>query len=179
MGSEEAFEALKQFLRPLKSSIGNAKLELGLDADRMKDLIRCLGSAYDEVIIIVDGLDECGENCSTAVELLHSINDDAASNIKILLTSRDIIEIREVLSDYEVVEIAAQSSELRLYVHAEIESRIRSRKLKLSNPALKQRIIERLVSEARAMYVHSYLRLSTSHEAQLMACRLNLHIASM
>jgi NACHT domain len=101
--SEKAFEALKQFLRSLKSSDSNAKLESGLDFDCLKDLIRCLASAYDEAIIIVDGLDECGENCSTVIELLHSINDVPASNIKVLLTSRDIIEIRDILVSKRLV----------------------------------------------------------------------------
>lgn len=54
--SEKAFKALKQFLRSLKSSDSNAKLESDLDSNYIKDLIRCLGSAYDDPIIIVDGL---------------------------------------------------------------------------------------------------------------------------
>ena len=88
-------------------------------------------------------------------ELLVSLNnDEAGANIKLLL-SRDELDIRECLNDYQTISIAAESSDLRLYVDTEIDSRTRKRKLNIKTPGLKEHVRDQLVEGAQGMYVFS------------------------
>ena len=116
------------------------------------NLILEMASFFDSIMIIVDALDECGTNTDSVVRLLTSLNSPSESNtVKTLFLSRDEIDIRELLEDYAQVSIAAQSSDLGLYVAAEIELRVRERKLRIKDLSLKEYIKERLVDGAAGM----------------------------
>lgn len=114
-------------------------------------LIQSLSAFFDQVMIIVDALDECGNDRSKVVELLASLNVDG-SNIKTLFTSRLETDIELHLHSYEKVSIAATSSDLRLYVASEIESRSRKKLLRTRDPDLKREIMDRLVDGAEGMF---------------------------
>lgn len=99
-------------------------------------------------------MDECGTNAGLVAEFLSSLNnDDGNAEFKTLILSRDEIDIRERLKDYPRISIAAQSSDLRLYVGAEIETRTRKKMLNIKAPELKEHVRERLVEGAEGMYV--------------------------
>jgi hypothetical protein len=85
-------------------------------------LIHSLSVFFDEVMIIIDALDECGNDRSKVVELLASLNVPG-TNIKTLFTSRLETDIELHLDSYEKISIAATSSDLKLYVASEIESK--------------------------------------------------------
>lgn len=103
---------------------------------------------------MVDGLDECGVNAAEVTELLTSLNRAGqATNTKTLFLSRNHVEIRESLDDYTEIAIAAKSSDLRLYVGAEIDARTRDHKLRIKDQSLKEHIMEKLVEGADGMYV--------------------------
>jgi hypothetical protein len=114
-------------------------------------LIQSLSSFFDEVMIIIDALDECGNDRSKVVELLASLNADGF-NIKTLFTSRLETDIELHLDSYEKISIAATSSDLKLYVASEIESRSRKKLLRTRDPDLKKEIMDRLVEGAEGMF---------------------------
>jgi hypothetical protein len=114
-------------------------------------LIQSLSSFFDEVMIIIDALDECGNERSKVVELLASLNADGFS-IKTLFTSRLETDIEHHLDSYEKISIAAASSDLKLYVASEIESRSRKKLLRTRDPELKKEIMDRLVDGAEGMF---------------------------
>ena len=117
-------------------------------------LITDIATDYDSVMIIVDGLDECGKNAGLVTELLSSLNDDEGdADLKTLFLSRDEFDIREILCDCPSVSIAAQGNDLRLYVGAEIEIRTRKKKLNIKTPGLKEHVMKELVEGAEGMYV--------------------------
>ena len=103
-------------------------------------------------MIIVDALDECGTQNKVVIRLLSGLNDNSTTgNIKTLFLSRDELEIREALEGYDQVFIAARSSDLKVFVAAEIELRTRNKDLRIKDESLKQEIIERLVQDADGM----------------------------
>jgi hypothetical protein len=102
-------------------------------------------------MIIIDALDECGNDRSKVVELLASLNTDNF-NIKTLFTSRLETDIELYLESYEKISIAATSSDLKLYVASEIESRSRKKLLRTRDPDLKKEIMDRLVEGAEGMF---------------------------
>jgi len=102
-------------------------------------------------MIIVDALDECGNDRSKVVELLASLNANGF-NIKTLFTSRLETDIEFHLDTYEKISIAATSSDLKLYVASEIETRSRKMSLRTRDPDLKKEIMDRLVDGAEGMF---------------------------
>jgi hypothetical protein len=114
-------------------------------------LIQSLSTFFDEVMVIIDALDECGTDRSKVVELLASLSADGF-NIKTLFTSRLETDIEFHLDSYEKISIAATSSDLRLYVASEIESRSRKKLLRTRDQDLKKEIMDRLVEGAEGMF---------------------------
>ena len=125
---------------------------IGFDHDELRDLLVDMASNFNEVMIIVDALDECGAQNKKVTRLLSSLNgSNEICNIKTLFFSRNEQEIREVLEGYGQVSIAAESSDLRLFVGAEIELRIRNKDLRIKDSSLKEDIMKRLVEGAEGM----------------------------
>ncbi|KAL8950877.1 MAG: hypothetical protein Q9222_003111 [Ikaeria aurantiellina] len=122
------------------------------DSEELRDLIMDLASVFNRVTVVVDGLDECGANAADVTESLASLHAEAGpTNIKTLFLSRYEVDVRQYLGDYVQIAIAARSSDLRLYVGAEIHSRTRNHKLRVKDPDLKEYIMEKLVEGAEGI----------------------------
>ena len=147
---QESFAKLREFYE-----IHNPEhqLDFKYDSEALVDLLKAVSLSFDSAMIIIDGLDECGANTPDVVEALVNLNEDEDTTIKTIFLSRDEIEIRERLERYTKISIAASSSDLRIYVGAEIEIRTRKKKLRIKDQSLKEHILERLVEGAEGMYV--------------------------
>ena len=157
---EDSFTKLRDFYKA-----HNPELQSNVmyDSDALSTLVKEVASVFDSAMIIVDGLDECGRNASVVVDALAALNEVDHSTIKTIFLSRDEIDIRERLEDYTMVSIAARSSDLKLYVGAEIEIRMRKKRLRLKDQSLKEHILERLVGGAEGMYVLLFLEVQIYH----------------
>ena len=120
-------------------------------SDELRDLILQMSSFFDQTMIVVDGLDECGKDTTIVVELLSSLSKSETSNVQTLFFSRDEIEIRETLTDYTPISIAADKGDLQLYVAAELAIRTERRKIHIKNPSIREHIMDRLVNGANGM----------------------------
>lgn len=145
---EESFAKLEEFY---KIHNPDHRVDLRYDPEALLSLVKVATLVFDCAMIIVDGLDECGTNAPLVVESLTALNDGEDTTIKTIFLSRDEIEIRECLGGYTQVSIAARSSDLRLYVGAEIELRTRKKRLRIRDQSLKEHILERLVEGAEGM----------------------------
>lgn len=120
--------------------------------DDLSNLVVETASSFNNAMIVVDALDECGDQSKFVTRLLSDLhNRDEAGSIKTLFISRDEEEIREVLDGYKQVSLAAKSSDLKLFVGAQIELRTRNRDLRIKDESIKQDIMERLVDGADGM----------------------------
>ena len=147
--NEDAFEKLQ---RLYEKHFPDNKMTTEYGPEGLCELIVDMTSGFDSTLLIVDALDECGDNTSFVIELLASLNTDGKmSDVKTLFLSRDEQGIRDWINDYCQISIAATSSDLKLYVGAEIENRTRRNLLRLKDPSLKEHIMERLVSGAEGM----------------------------
>lgn len=144
---EQCFEKLQQYYKVCNPDGNLPKLP---DPMRLHDLILNMALHFNNVAIVVDGLDECGKQTVTVAELLVSLNSKG-KNIKTLILSRDEQHIRDFLDSYTQISIAARSSDLKLYVASEIELRIRSKRLRIKSEQLKEEIMDRLVNGADGM----------------------------
>ncbi|KAL8728294.1 MAG: hypothetical protein Q9181_005397 [Wetmoreana brouardii] len=147
---EQSFEKVQNFCDTRNPNYSG---NFDYDCQELRDLIHDIILSFDHATIIVDGLDECGTNATEVTELLASLNPkDTATNIKTLFLSREEVDISECLGHYVHVAIAARSSDLRLYVGAELDSRVRKKKLRIRDNSLKDYIMEKLVEGADGMY---------------------------
>ena len=145
----DAFERLQRLYR---KHYPDNKMTSEYEPEELRDLIVDMTSTFDSTLVLVDALDECGNNTSLVVELLAGLNTNGnMSDVRTLFLSRDEQNIRDWLNGYREISIAATSSDLRLYVGAEIENRTRRNQLRLKDPSLKEHIMERLVGGAEGM----------------------------
>lgn len=151
---EESFTKLRKFY---ETHNPEHQLSFKYDSEALWSLVRAVTLVFDCAMIIVDGLDECGTKAPSVVDSLTTLNEGENTTIKTIFLSRDEIQIRELLEDYTNVSIAARSSDLRLYVGAEIELRTRKKRLRVKDQSLKEHILERLVEGAEGMYVLHFL----------------------
>ena len=131
----DAFEKLQILYR---KHYPDNKMTSEYEPEELRDLIVDMTSTFDSTLVLVDALDECGNNTSFVVELLASLNTNGnIIDVKTLFLSRDEQNIRDWLNGYCEISIAATSSDLKLYVGAEIENRTRRNQLRLKDPSLK------------------------------------------
>lgn len=105
-------------------------------------------------IIIIDALDEINDKRSEVIAILRSLNDSiisTESNIKTLFTSRDEVDITTCLSDYRCVSVAADTSDLQLYVKSEIQYRAAKQTFLFRTPKVRDEVLKVLVAKAGGM----------------------------
>lgn len=127
----------------------NKALNLSEDED-LQNLVVEMSQHFDNVMVLVDGLDECDKNADRVVELLTTCQE-TSRRIKTMFSSRDEPDIRRHLSSYESLRAEAREADLRLYVGAEIETRIKKGQLRLRDASIKEKIMESLVKGADGM----------------------------
>ena len=145
---DDAFACLQEYYKELHPS---RHLSKSPSLPKVNQVIRDMAEKFDHLFIVVDGLDECGDETDSVVDELHSLatGEDA---ISVALLSRNEQNIRLRLEeDFTHIEIAAHREDLQLYVAAEIEARIQNKKLRLKNMSFKDEIIRKLINEADGM----------------------------
>lgn len=106
---------------------------------------------FEDVMVIVDGVDECGKQQTKVAKNLRDLKDQS-QNVKVLLLSRDEPDIQQQLKSLQRMSIAAQNKDLRLYVAAEIERRLQNGELELRDMKLKEEIMDVFINGAQGMF---------------------------
>jgi hypothetical protein len=117
------------------------------DSD-LKILLKSMISCYDEVSILVDGVDEC-HDASAVSHALACLCD--SPTVRMFISSRQEHHIKLSLTEFQSLSIAAESQDLRLYVPAEIAIRRANGKLRVRNMNLVDEMIDKLVDGAQGM----------------------------
>lgn len=149
---EEAFVLLHEFYKTCNPNDQVAEPELSVLIQTIVEMT----SSLEEVSIIVDGLDECGDNATTVIESLCNFVLKDQSNTRLLLLSQDLYNIGTILGPkYAHLEIAAKSEDQELFVEAELEARKdlgRGKlRLRIKSQELRDHIKKTLVERATEM----------------------------
>lgn len=137
-----------------------------------------MAELFDQIMIVVDGLDECSDKADDVVDILLEVAD-YSERLPMALLSRDHLNIRDCLEpEFDIAPIAADTTDLKRYVGAELEQRIKGRRLQLSDMSMKEEIPEVLVSRAQGMYAKCIFCLSSVIKLMLyrfrwVVCQLN------
>lgn len=144
----EAFDILQGYYDELHPPRGLSKTP---GPEELRARIGKMSELFGQTIIIIDGLDECGDSTDVVVEILTELAAYAAK-VSMALFSRDHYNIRFRLeSNFEHIPIAAHTEDIKLYVGAELEKRIRTRQPQPTNMEIKDEIFETLVNRAEGM----------------------------
>jgi hypothetical protein len=115
-----------------------------------------VSQTFDQVFLVIDGLDECDEDERQSViqSCQHLLT--ASHSCRIFISSRreDDIEREFLRQNVPMIPIEARNTkaDIEAFVHKEVRELITSNKLRLQNQDLMQRIISTLVDEADGMY---------------------------
>lgn len=144
----EAFELLEDYYENLHPADGLPKKA---DADDLRALVGKMCELFEQALIVVDGIDECGDGMDEIAEMVSDIASDSEI-ISLAVFSRDEAGIRRQLSeDFKSISISARSKDIELYVRADLELLTRRGRLQVTNMSLKDAIREALVDQAQGM----------------------------
>lgn len=111
---------------------------------------------FQDITLVIDGLDECGTPNSrarllSAISGIHKMRTISSgkmrdTNIRLLVLGRAEPDIRETLDEFSSVSIAAKSSDLQLFVAAHMKT------IKTKSMDLKEDIVSTLTQEANGMF---------------------------
>ncbi|RYP59943.1 hypothetical protein DL769_008328 [Monosporascus sp. CRB-8-3] len=161
-GFREWLETAGSHMRLYESLRPSNGLPKEPDADNCRDLIEKMAENFDQVIIVVDGLDECGDNTDDVVGLLSDLAEYTA-NLSMALLSRDEYNInRRLQGSFTKVLVEAHKDDILLYVAAEIDKRIREGKLRIADMDLKDDIMNKLADKADRILTITQLRHAVS-----------------
>ena len=145
---DDAFALLQEYYAKLHPTRALNKLA---DVEELRAIIGNMSEFFQQVVIVVDGLDECGDHTHNVMESLSELAS-ATDSTTIALFSRDEVNIRVWLEDdFDEICIEAHTEDIELYVRAEMESRIQSGRLQLHNTIVKDEIQDELVNRASGM----------------------------
>jgi len=149
---ERSLSKAKTFVQ-MHSDHGDTQYFSCEDED-LSSLIIDMAHDFEHVMILVDGLDECGDHIEDVVHFLANFSHDAPQ-IKTMCFSRDIPEIRERMQDFEHLSIAAENTDLRIFVGHEIEERSKRsvrRRLRIKSTELKGNVMDALINGAEGCF---------------------------
>jgi hypothetical protein len=116
--------------------------------EELGNLLKRMSLRFEQVSLVVDGLDEVGAAISIdRVELVRVLSTlhKTPSNIRIIIFSRAEADIKDQMTDFRCVSIAARSSDLQLYVAAKMQQ------LLIKDSNLRLEVLEALVDGADGM----------------------------
>lgn len=146
--NDDAYSSLQTYYDQLHPAGG---LEKSPDTEDLRAKIIEMSGHFKQTLVIVDGLDECGDSTDVVVEALSELAN-YTPNMSMALFSRHEANIQDFLQeDFEHISIAAKSDDVRLYVGAEMEKRIQNRRLRITSIELKDEIMNKLVEGAKGM----------------------------
>lgn len=119
----------------------------------LEDLLVKLSKEFTQVTLVLDGLDECGVSAgidrSELVSSLARLRSPDGISARMLVASRQLHDIEIQFSEFDRFDLAARSSDLRMYVTAEIYRR--STKFRFQDEMFKTEMIQALVEGSKGM----------------------------
>ena len=149
---EDSFTVLKNYYNSLHP---RDQLEKPAKAEELVTVIQEIAYNFQDVRLIIDGLDECGDNSREAADSLAKLVSGSTEIISLACLSRREVDICDIFEPllFEHIEVAAHTRDLDQYVRGELEQRTKDKRIRIRSADLKELIVEKLVSRADGMSV--------------------------
>jgi hypothetical protein len=172
--SDKGKQSYESLLRSLVAQLGSGERGLailrgkhdqrhkprgGLNVQNLESILLALLPIYDTVFVILDALDECPDEANARSKLFDGLNYlvKEAGNLKILMTSRDVPDIRDFVASFPAVRLPIMTGAVDIDIQSYVAQRLSQsqyfRKLKRESLDLIQTTI---TEKADGMYVASY-----------------------
>lgn len=126
--------------------------------DRLKTAFRSTIQHFGCIYFVLDALDECtldqrNEICEFISSITRTTSTDPSQGIvKVFVTSREKPNVEQHFQQQAIptieVEVGKVGNDMEVYLNAQIELRLQNRSLKLSNMALKDKILGVLAAKS-------------------------------
>ncbi|KAK7751938.1 hypothetical protein SLS62_006081 [Diatrype stigma] len=148
--NEEAYQILEGYYKDLRL---HNEIPADPSPDKLLQILAEMSGCFDQVFIVVDGLDECEADADAMARMLRRLATQRSNNsITTALLSRDVIDIRQqVEDDFTHIDIQAHTEDIQLYVASEMEKLISEKRLRIRDISLKDQIMTQLVNGAKGM----------------------------
>ncbi len=142
---EGAFTLLQRYFDKLHS---DNRVKGFPHPDALRALVTKMSQLYGQILIVVDGLDECRDSMGTVADALALLAIETP-NISMALFSRDEYDVRERLAgEFKNISIAAANDDIQLYVDAELRGRMETQGLQFVDTEFQDGIWTKLVTAA-------------------------------
>lgn len=145
---DDASDLLQNYYNDLHPADGLPKKA---DSDDLRALVGRICELFNQVIVVVDGIDECGDSMNEVAEALSDLAITTNGISMAIFSRQDVAISRQIADDFKTISIEARSKDIDLYVRAELESLVTRGRLRLTNTSLKDDIREALVDQAKGM----------------------------
>ncbi|KAF5606199.1 uncharacterized protein FSUBG_6216 [Fusarium subglutinans] len=147
--NEESFEHLEECFNKLCPSRALSKEPEVAD---LRDTIAAMIKTFRQVLIIVDGLDECGDEMSNVTSCLSDLAG-LAEPAAVALFSRNEMQIRSRMGkNFTEIPIEAHTEDIENYVRSELGQRIQSCRLLVRKSETRDAIQHELIDRAHGMF---------------------------
>ncbi|KAF5548252.1 hypothetical protein FMEXI_4816 [Fusarium mexicanum] len=147
--NDESFEHLDNYFKKLCPSRGLSKEPEVAD---LRATIADMIKTFRQVLIIVDGLDECGDEMSNVTTCLSDLAG-LAQPATVALFSRNEMQIRSRMGkNFTEIPIEAHTEDIENYVLSELEQRIQSCRLLVRKSETRDAIQRELIDRAHGMF---------------------------
>jgi hypothetical protein len=122
--------------------------------EEQERILRASLAQYDAAFCHLDAIDECPETDGTRQRVLQGLEDilEQSPNLRILVTSRDEIDIRQCTEQLDTASMSVATevvnADIRKYINTQM---IRNPKLSRLDPATKALVEETLLQKADGM----------------------------
>ena len=140
----------------LKTFLEQTTKRRNMTEEDLSSWTETLSRTFDVVYTFVDALDECPEIGRD--NLLLRLQQYSVGNMRIFLTSRLNIDVRDGIPHAIRVEISASKYDISDYVEAKTLKNRRLTRFTAESPELKRHIIESIVSKADGMFLLARLQ---------------------
>lgn len=113
-------------------------------------LLQFAVQSYRKVLIIIDALDECVEVGGTRRELVNELQK-LQPKVNLLVTSRDIPNIRRQLGGAARLEIQASDEDIQKYIEDRISSSDRLSMYVEKDPNIRNHMVDTVIQNAKGM----------------------------
>lgn len=112
------------------------------------DLLKSQLASLPSIFIVIDALDECEDRAQRDLCLQFQ---NLSNNVHLLITSRDIPELEELIKPSAKLEILANDNDIKLYLEGRITSAPRLKRNIDSEAKLQTLVIETICEQAKGM----------------------------
>ncbi|KAL7791368.1 hypothetical protein V8C37DRAFT_382899 [Trichoderma ceciliae] len=127
---------------------------------QITDILGKLISTFESFHVIVDALDECADSEEDALRFISAVSS-LGSSVKILCTSRSSSVFDAYFSTASRIEIYAQQGDIGTFLGACIRQQSRLSRHIMSDPTLRDDIIEAIIQESQGMFLLAKLHVDS------------------